>query len=385
MKVLFISLFLALSYYDDIHVTALFNPSDIRNHLSSRTPYRFRSNKNDTRIRYPDCKDSKIWMIIRHGTRLPNSKDITAAQSLIDLRDEILLQHTSGKGQLTKEQLKRLEDWTSDIDVDHGKYLTTEGQFEMIDLADRMQNRFPHAIKQKYSNKTFLFRYTGTQRAQQSARYFTTGLFEKKVAQEIIFPPVKEVDLVLRFYKHCDRWQKQVKKNPETYKESQLYIKSQEMNETLESLSERLGLTRVISFETANTLYKFCGYETSWDAQHKTSAWCAAFDEETILPFEYYHDLKKYWKDGYGYELSYQQACISIKHMFDSFRNDAGPRATFLFTHSGTILKILTYLGLYKPEFPLNSTYRDEDRKWRISDIDTFAANLAIVLYNAIC
>lgn len=44
----------------------------------------------------------------------------------------------------------------------------------------------------------FQFRYTATQRAQQSARYFTIGLFEKKDAQSVIFSPANKIDPVLR-------------------------------------------------------------------------------------------------------------------------------------------------------------------------------------------
>lgn len=57
------------------------------------------------------------------------------------------------------------------------------------------------------------------------------------------------------------------------------------------------------------------------------------------------------------------------------------PNSTFYFTHSGTLLKVLAHLGLYKDEAPL--TYQDygKQRKWRTSAIDAFATNVAFVLY----
>ncbi|KAF9421855.1 hypothetical protein HW555_002295 [Spodoptera exigua] len=357
---------LAVIHY--INLVGSIKTSFIRQHLGSRTPYRFRANKNDSRIKYPSCKDSKIWMVIRHGTRLPSRKDLDAVAKLVDLKYEVLLQHEYGKGQLTNEQLNRLQDWKVDIDPDQDSYLTLEGQDEMILIAERMQKRFPNAIKQKYSNKTFLFRYTATQRAQQSARYFTNGLFAKKDAQDIIFAPATRVDPVLRFYKHCDRWLSQVKRNPETYKETRQFGHSREMNKTLESVSYRLGLS------------KFCGYETSWD-KHHTSPWCYAFDEDSIQMFEYYHDLKAYWLDGYGHELSYRQACMSIKNMFEFFDKADGYQSIFMFSHSGTILKILTHMKLYQPASPLRGDAIVKDRPWKLSEIDCFAANLAFVLF----
>lgn len=48
-----------------------------------------------------------------------------------------------------------LEDWSREIDGEQEKYLTKEGQDEMILLAERMQKRFPNAVKNKYNNQTF--------------------------------------------------------------------------------------------------------------------------------------------------------------------------------------------------------------------------------------
>lgn len=50
-----------------------------------------------------------------------------------------------------------------------------------------------------------------------------------------------------QFYKDCDRWKKEVKKNPETFKEQKLYGISKEINETLSYVSKYLGLDRVLS------------------------------------------------------------------------------------------------------------------------------------------
>lgn len=61
-------------------------------------------------------------------------------------------------GDLTKEQLTQLERWSSDLDTEKEKYLTREGQDEMILLAERMHKRFPNAVKHKYDNETFLVR-----------------------------------------------------------------------------------------------------------------------------------------------------------------------------------------------------------------------------------
>ncbi|VVD04147.1 unnamed protein product [Leptidea sinapis] len=355
-------------------------PDDIRNYLGTRTPYRFKHNKNDTRLNFLSCKERKIWMLVRHGSRLPSAKDIVGAQTYLkDLKYEILMQHRNGRGELNEEQLRRLGGWTCDMQVENQKYLTLEGQDEMILLAERMQKRLPKIIKHEYQNQTFQFRYTPTQRTQQSARYFALGLFDKKIAQDVVFEPAVKVDTTLRFYKHCDRWQKQVKKNPETYKEQMLYGNSREMNDTLEIVSRKLGFDRVLSLDIVALMYRICGFETS-QHKHSTSPWCYGFDERSIRRLEYYYDLKHYWLDGYGHELTYRPACMLMKHLVDNMRTQRR-NATFLFAHSGTLLKLLTHLQLYKPNSHLRGHSIDEDRTFRVSDIDCFASNIAFILY----
>ena len=56
-------------------------------------------------------------------------------------------------------QLQHFQNWSSDVLLEQEKYLTIEGQDEMILLAERMHKRFPNAIKSKYSNKTHKVRY----------------------------------------------------------------------------------------------------------------------------------------------------------------------------------------------------------------------------------
>ncbi|XP_068629831.1 multiple inositol polyphosphate phosphatase 1 [Battus philenor] len=385
MKNIIISMF--LTFFEILFCLCLiFNLSigttleDISNNLGTRTPYRFLSNKVDSKIKYPHCQDVKIWMVIRHGTRLPSAKDIIGMNNTLrDLKYEILRQHKIKTGPLNSKQLDDFEEWSNSLEISKEKFLTYEGQDEMILLAERTQRRFPNAVKKEYNNKSFEFRYTATQRAQQSARYFTIGLFDKKKSQNVIFTPASKVDMVLRFYKHCDKWQKQVKKNPTTYAEQKMFGNSHLMNYTLESVSKRLGLYRNLSLDTVVLMYKVCGYETSWRKNY-FSPWCYGFDRNSAEVLEYYIDLKHYWLDGYGHNLTYRQACMLMKNLFDRFRGN-GPDATFLFAHSGTLLKLLTHLQLYKSERHLTGDSLKKDRKWRASNIDCFASNLAFVLY----
>ncbi|KAJ0180635.1 hypothetical protein K1T71_004039 [Dendrolimus kikuchii] len=390
---------------------ATFKSNDVHNHLGSRTPYRFRFNKNDTKIKYPNCKDAKIWMLVRHGTRLPSDTDVIGMNTTLkDLKFEILLYHQLGQGELSEKQLSSFEEWSPNVDIEHNKFLTTEGEEELLLLAQRMQKRFPGAIKHKYSNNSFLFKYTATQRAQESARHFANGLFTKKDTQDVVFAPAAKIEPVIRFYKHCDKWQKQIKKNPNTYREQKLFAVSKEMNKTMESVSKRLGFNSVLGLDTVNLMYKVCGFETSWYKHHE-SPWCYAFDSNdaqvnhAFIKTQHYdpitlvinntvtdHDLVVVLLNNFKHEkpceymkkIDFTKVSKIISET--SFTevvetNKDGPNATFLFAHSGTILKILSHIGLYKPEFPLKGDTLVKNRPWKSSFIDCFAANLAFVLF----
>lgn len=67
-------------------------------------------------------------------------------------------------------------------------------------------------------------------------------------------------------------------------------------------------------------------------------------------------------------------------------RSNEGTVTTAYFTHSGTILKLIALLGLAKDTRPLmHDSFllrkKDDKRAWRSSIIDTFASNMAFVLY----
>ncbi len=72
-----------------------------------------------------------------------------------------------------------------------------------------------------------------------------------------------------------------------------------------------------------------------------------------------------------------------FKLFFFFFKNNSAKRGTFYFTHSGTILKFLAFLNLYRDLQPLTSDNFDrlkDSRLWRTSQIDAFGSNVAFVL-----
>ncbi|KAJ9592268.1 hypothetical protein L9F63_001164 [Diploptera punctata] len=359
-------------------------------YLATKTPYRHTSNNNDSFVHYPGCNPVRIWMMIRHGTRYPSAKVIRMMQErLPQLRDAILQNHKAKRGTLCYEETAELQTWSPHVEEADEKRLAHEGEDEMIELAERFQNRFPAILPDIYTNSTFKFRYTATQRTSESARHFAVGLFGRRVSRYVWFPEAIYKDPILRFYKLCHRWRLEVDKNPESLSERIKFEEGPEMLAALKDVSSRLGFNQTISIDDAVLLYLTCSFETAWDHRAR-SPWCAAFSENNIKVFEYAEDLEYYWIDGYGYNITYRQACPPIKDMMQYFQNEdvtqgnEDPKAVLYFSHSGTMLKMLSHLGLYRDKQRLlhnNFAALLRDRKWRVSHIDSFGANLAFILF----
>ncbi|XP_067009496.2 multiple inositol polyphosphate phosphatase 1-like [Anabrus simplex] len=334
------------------------------------------------------CQFEKIWMMVRHGTRNPNSKIIHKMRERLPQLRDLILENSPQGGEigLCEEDMKALRSWTNELEDMDEKMLTASGEEEMIELAERFQARFPDLFPESYSNSTFLFRYTATQRTSASARAFTVGLFGRKMSYRVWYPPAVKRDPVLRFYKLCKRWKEQVRDNPEALSEQKKFEAGSEMQRTLINVSGRLNLNFTLSLEDVRLMYLTCAFETAW-YRWKKSPWCAAFSEENFKVLEFAEDLNSYWVDGYGYNLTYEQACPAVTdmatHIIPVLSKQDTPRTVVYFTHSGTLLKILSRLGLYKDTDMLkHSLYQSlHSRLWRVSKIDTFGTNLAFILY----
>lgn len=150
----------------------------------------------------------------------------------------------------------------------------------------------------------------------------------------------------------------------------------------LQDVSKRIG--HQVDHGTVWLMYMMCRFETAWQISAE-SPWCKMFSLHDFKILEFVEDLRKYWIDGYGYKLSYEQACSALRDMFDFLTLVDGPSVSAYFTHSGTILKLLASLGVAKDDqhlmHDLFSLYADH-RAWRTGVIDTFASNIAFVLYN---
>ncbi|XP_022194980.2 multiple inositol polyphosphate phosphatase 1 isoform X1 [Nilaparvata lugens] len=357
--------------------------ASILSHLGTRTPYRFVQNLDVSEIHYPGCEPLKMWSMIRHGSRKANVKHIEGYREKLEaLREKILLCLSQKKCGLCGDLKDDFENWQlGEVDRITSMDLVHEGEDEMLLLGERMQMRFPSILPETYSRDIYKFRYTATQRTQASAEQFSIGLFGRRESHRVVYPNPMHVDPLLRFYKLCDKWKEDVKKSGSCKIEGNKFANSKAMNKVMNKMKKRLHLDS-ITFDELSTMYQVCGFETAANRTH-ISPWCRVFDDEDIEVLEYSEDLKYYWRDGHGFDLNHEQACISYQDMVAHFQSDEPTKSVFYFSHSGTLLKMLSYLNLYEDELPLLSDNFDKqsNRLWRVSQIDAFGTNIAFVLY----
>ncbi|KAL0133335.1 hypothetical protein PUN28_000823 [Cardiocondyla obscurior] len=352
--------------------------------LGSKTPYRCVANYDESPLTYPYCVQKKIWLILRHGTRYPGKKYVPRMiDDLPELQHVILRNYENGAINMSTDTAALFKKWKLLFSQANMMKLAVEGENEMIDLGERYQSRFPSLMPEAFNNQTYKFRFTATQRTEESARHFAVGLFGWHNSKSVWYPLPVYRDRVIRFYKVCPRWRQEVDKNSNALLEKTKFLNGKIVKNMMENIRKRIGLD--IDYETAHLMYTTCAFETALN-QSLISPWCKLFSLNDFRIFEYIEDLEFYWIDGYGYSLTYEQACAALKDMFDSFGSNKGAVTTAYFTHSGTILKLTALLGLAKDAHPLTHdsfTLRKEDKRaWKSSIIDTFASNMAFVLYD---
>lgn len=110
-----------------------------------------------------------------------------------------------------------------------------------------------------------------------------------------------------------------------------------------------------------------------------------AFTKSQINILEYAQDLKYYRESGYGNaDLNANIACEAVKDMLRQLDSKENPQVSAYFAHSATVQLVLTALDAYRDTMPLRAdNYAHQSRrKWRVSELSPFAANLAAIKYD---
>lgn len=137
--------------------------------------------------------------MIRHGARNPGKKIIRRAKDrLMQIKFKIL---DNPSAELCPKEKSLFESWSFNVKEEEEKLLVAEGEDELIELAERMQNRFPHLLPDSYDQNAYFFKHTATTRTLQSAQSFSIGLFGRHKIGRIVYPLALHKDPILRVSK----------------------------------------------------------------------------------------------------------------------------------------------------------------------------------------
>ncbi|XP_050732117.1 multiple inositol polyphosphate phosphatase 1-like isoform X2 [Eriocheir sinensis] len=326
------------------------------------------------------CVAAQAWHLIRHGTRYASAGVIAAFVSELPvLQAEVVKAHRLGQGRLCAGDLSLLTRWSLEgLNTSWSSMLAPEGELELHGLATRYQAALPSLLDQNFSNDSFKFRHTATQRTEASARAYAKGLFSDDSAY---LPLPLDPDPLLKFYDVCDKYLVEVEDNPAATREGRLFWAGRRVTRVLNRVSRRLG--RPCSRDEVELLYDACRHYQAWQPA-RPSPWCVAFTPHDLQVMEDYHDLMSYYKDGYGHNINTAMACPPLKdvyqHFSDVVEGRPSPRGIFYFTHSTALLTVMSRLGLYRDAAPLTHRHMNPARQWRTSQHGTFATNLAFTL-----
>lgn len=131
------------------------------NRFSTKSPYIYHNLYE--KFSFPEFRISRVWALYRHGTRFPGKKAIHKyTYNLTELRDKLV-----ETARLNAKEIADLKDWKPKvIQPEHAKYLTKEGDQELLQLGARFRQRFPNLFN---TPSQFVFKHTPTQRTEASA------------------------------------------------------------------------------------------------------------------------------------------------------------------------------------------------------------------------
>ena len=354
--------------------------------FGTKTAYHF-DNASASSWKFPEgCRPVHLNMVLRHGSRYPSKGDIRDSSDLLTKLKDI---HSSAVFRYKNVSISfnKPPEW-EDAEP---KELSSAGENEQYGIAKRFLCRFPDVFDKKYWNKYYKFVSSDRPRTARSAMSFAYGLFEDKGnVSSSNFQPVaitfsgdKDNDKLRLPYDACPRYETDVLH--QGLGEVDEFNEGPEIKNLTKRLEERLQITGKLSltFDSVEKMFRLCafGFMNRGD-----TSWCSLLEEEDIKVLEYQGDLQNYYEHSYGNKLSYEIICPLLSDITQNLRdfstNKTESRGVFRFTSSGTVISLLTMLGLFQNTTRLRAdNYQQNDKGNFTSNLVPMSANVAVVLY----
>ena len=353
----------------------------------TKTAYHF--NNSASSLKYPErCEPIHLNMVIRHGSRYPSDGDMEEIDELLNKLNEIYTKNSPFRYHNLTLPWNKPPQWS---DGQPGE-LTSVGQKEQYNIAKRFRDRFAGVFDKDYWNKYYKFVTSDKPRTAQSAMSFAYGLFEDRgPVSPSKFQPVAimssgraDQDKILSSYKSCPRYDIDVDEHGMV--EVEKFLKGPKLKNLTKQLEKRLQITGKLSltFDSVEKIFRLCAFGVM---NRNDNSWCALLDDEDVKILEYQGDLEGYYEHSYGNQLNHKIECTLLSEITQNLRDfstaKTDVRGVFRFTSSGTLIGLLTILGLFKDSVPLRADnyLKQSKRQFVLSNMVPMSANIAVVLY----
>lgn len=355
--------------------------------FGTKTAYR-NDNISDASLKYPEkCQPIHLNMVLRHGSRYPSDGDREEIDELLAKLNKIYTVNSPFRYQNLTLPWNKPPEWKH---ADPSE-LSSVGENEQYNIAKRFRSRFPEVFVKEYWNKYYTFVSSDKLRTAQSAMSFAYGLFEARgPVSSSRFQPVaitfsgRDKDRLLSSYNSCPRYEIDVEEHGVA--EVEKFNEGPEIKNLTRLLEKRLQINGKLSltFDFVEKIFRLCAFGVM---NRGDDSWCSLLDDEDIKTLEYQGDLENYYEHSYGNELNLNMECTLLSDITQNVRDFSlgkiESRGVFRFTSSGTLVSLLTILGLFKDSVPLRAdNYMQQNkRQFRVSYMVPMSANVAVVLY----
>ncbi|KAJ3020083.1 PHOsphatase [Thoreauomyces humboldtii] len=266
--------------------------------------------------------------------------------------------------------------------------ITTQGERDMIQLAERFKIRYPTLL----SNASRLsWQATNISRALTSGEAFQRGLLssasdlEAAVDQIRASVVMKNRDADLRPHTSCKRYLEAIKEKEKGSQADQEFMESQ-FPAIRDRVAERGGFGNLTSKHVMQ-MFSICAFEEA--IQGNRMGFCSLFTPDELVLSDFGSDLKFWSYRGYGFLPNENLACSLLTTLWTNLSSflanpSSTPTGIFKFAHAETIAPLLTTLGLFRdppPGLHPNMTNREmSSRVYKTSASVPFAGNVVFEL-----
>ncbi|CDR41133.1 CYFA0S06e02366g1_1 [Cyberlindnera fabianii] len=309
------------------------------------------------------CSVSQVSLIARHGERYLTANKGKKTANAISRLQNITEELDGPVAFLTTYDFEGLDQDWYDKETWKGPYA---GLGEMYKFGQLFRYQYDHLVGDD-GNVTF---YTASQeRVVVSAQKFAEG-FLGYTADNSSFFIIDEDDASLGGNSltpvtGC------VNYDDTTNEDLIATLSDAYLNQTTARLNDGTPGINLTTSEVAG-LFDYCGFDLNVGGK---SDICEIFTNDELIARAYYNDIDYYYTKGPGYNLSSAIGSVYVNAMIEIMK-DGDRNLTLNFAHDTDIFFIVTLLGLYDSDMPLD--HQNFDSLWKVSNINPMGSRLIL-------